>query len=95
MSNKPTFTPLDDLEVLDLLMAAYPEKFADETDETYEAALAFIDEVDVRELLGRVVMLTMPMKSGLTERWSHCLGKVTVKDGHVHMEAAVRRDFKP
>lgn len=89
------FQPLDELEVFELLQAAYPEKFPDDNDETFDAALQFVDEVDARELLGRVVMLTMPMQSGLTQRWSHCLGKVTVKDDHVHMEAAVRRDFKP
>ena len=44
------------------------------------------------DLLGRVVMLTMPMASGLTERLSHCIGKVTIGDGKAQMIAAVRRD---
>ena len=30
--------PLDDLEMFELLQAAYPEKFPDDEDETWEAA---------------------------------------------------------
>jgi hypothetical protein len=91
--------PLDDLEMFELLAAAYPEKFKDESDETWEAAMEFASELSgfdqLADLLGRVAMLTMPMKSGLTERWSHCLGRVEVKDRSIHMTAAVRRDFEP
>lgn len=90
--------PIDDLEMFELLQAAYPEKFPDEEDSTWEAAQQFACDIngwdDVADLLGRVVMLTMPMKSGLTERYSHCLGKVTIKDGTVDMTAAVRRDVE-
>lgn len=88
--------PLDELEMFELMQAAYPDKFPDDEDETWEAALQFADELsgmeDIADLLGRVVMLTMPMKSGLTDRYSHCLGKVTIKDGKASMVAAVRRD---
>jgi hypothetical protein len=88
--------PLDDLEMFELLQAAYPEKFADENDETWEAAQQFADEISgweaVADLLGRVAMLTMPMESGMTKRFSHCLGTVTIKDGAAQMVAAVRRD---
>jgi hypothetical protein len=88
--------PLDDLEMFELLRAAYPEKFRDDEDETWEAAQQFADELsgweDVADLLGRVVMLTMPMESGLTKRLSHCLGAVTIKEGSAQMMAAVRRD---
>jgi hypothetical protein len=88
--------PLDDLELFDLMKAAYPEKFEGDDDETWEAVQQFADDLagwqDVAELLGRVVMLTMPMKSGLTKRLSHCLGTVTVNDGGAQMIAAVRRD---
>lgn len=89
-------TPLDDLEMFELLQAAYPEKFADYEDETFEAAMNFADDLsgfeDLADLLGRVVMLTMPMKSGLTERLSHCLGRVEISDGSASMAAVVRRD---
>lgn len=88
--------PLDELEMFELMQAAYPEKFSGDDDETWEAAQLFADEIcgweDVAELLGRVAMLTMPMQSGLTKRLSHCLGRATIRDGRAHMIAAVRRD---
>jgi len=71
---------LDALEMFELFQAAYPERFKDDTDGTWEAVQEFVEEIAdpdaLSDLLGRVVMLTMPMKSGLTERLSHCLGKV-------------------
>lgn len=92
-------TPLDDLEMFELLQAAYPEKFPDDEDETWEAAQEFADSIsgfdDVAELLGRVVMLTMPMESGLTGRLSHCLGRVEFTETRAIMVAAVRRDVRP
>jgi recombinational DNA repair protein (RecF pathway) len=83
--------PLDDLEMFELLQAAYPEKFPDDEDETFEAALNFAEELsgldELADLLGRVVMLTMPMKSGLTERLSHCLGMAS------HIDKLRRGEF--
>ena len=88
--------PLDDLEMFELLQAAYPEKFPDDDDKTWEAAQEFADEISgwegVSDLLGRVAMLTMPMESGMTKRLSHCLGKIEIANGKAHMIAAVRRD---
>ncbi len=88
--------PLEDLEMFELLQAAYPEKFPGDDDDTWEAAQQFADEIagweDVADLLGRVVMLTMPMSSGITKRLSHCLGRVTINEGAAHMMAAVQRD---
>lgn len=96
MNAKKVIRPLDDLEMFELLAAAYPEKFQDESDESWEAAQDFADELsgwdDIADLLGRVVMLTVPMECGLTERLSHCLGRVSVENGRAHMVAAVRRD---
>lgn len=93
-----TAKPLDELEMFELLQAAYPEKFPGDDDETWDAAQNFADEIsgweDVADLLGRVVMLSMPMQSGLTGRLSHCLGRVTIRDGQAHMVAAVRRDVQ-
>jgi hypothetical protein len=95
MSNQP----LNDLEMFELLQAAYPERFPDDDNETWDAALQFVEEISefdiLADLLGRVVMLTMPMESGLTKRLSHCLGRVEIKEGRVDMIAAVRRDVKP
>lgn len=89
---------LDDLEMFELLRAAYPDKFKDDEDETWEAAQNFANEIsgfdEIADLLGRVVMLTMPMESGLTKRLSHCLGEITIKDGSVNMIAAVRRNVQ-
>lgn len=89
--------PLDDLEMFELLQAAYPGKFPDEGgEESWEAAQDFADGIsgweEIADLLGRVVMLTMPMESGLTKQLSHCLGAVTIRDGQAQMIAAVRRD---
>ena len=91
-------TPLDELEMFELLQAAYPEKFNNDEDETWEAAMQFADELsgfdELAALLGRVTMLTFPMESGLTKRLSHCLGKVEIKSDSVSMIAAVRRDVE-
>jgi len=88
--------PLDDLEMFELLQAAYPEKFPDDENETWDAAQEFADEISgfdaLADLLGRVATLTMPMESGMTKRLSHCLGKVTLTDGKAQMCAVVRRD---
>lgn len=90
--------PIDDLEMFELLRACYPEKFTDEEDETFEAAMDFANELsgfdELADLLGRVVMLTMPMKSGLTERLSHCLGPVELSGGTARMTAVVSRPAK-
>lgn len=88
--------PLDDLEMFELLSAAYPEKFSGDDDATWDATQDFADEIsgydEIADLLARVAMLTMPMSSGLTQRLSHCLGPVTITDNKASMIAAVRRD---
>lgn len=93
---KKRIYPLDDLEMFELLQAAYPERFPGDDDDTWDAVQGFADEIsgwdDVADLLGRVVMLTMPMESGLTKRLSHCLGSLVVDGGNVHMVSVVRRD---
>ena len=93
--------PLDDLEMHELLRLMYPEHIRSDDDAYFElsqqACESIVDlgdgfEVTLADLLGRVAMLTMPMQNSLDGRLSHCLGKVTVKDGQVDMLAAVRRD---
>lgn len=91
--------PLDDLEMFELLQAAYPEKFPDEEDETFEAAQEFADNIsgwdEIADLLGRVVMLALPLPSGLTGALYHCLGKlIPIKDGYPRMIAAVKREVE-
>jgi hypothetical protein len=93
--------PLDDLEMHDLLRLIYPDHIRDDEDHYFELSQEACDatiglgdgfEVTLADFLGRVVMLTMPMSSGLTNRLSHCLGKVTVTGESAQMTAAVRRD---
>lgn len=96
--------PLDDLEMHELLRLIYPDHIKNDDDEFFDlsagiCAESMVDlgdgfEVSLADLLGRVVMLTMPMRAGMTGRLSHCLGAVTIKDGVVDMVAAVRRDTK-
>lgn len=94
---KKIFTPLDDLELYELMIVAYPEGFTEESgDDKWDAVMDFVEEEfgnteAVCDLLGRVVMLTQPMQSGLTGTLNHCLGKVEIKENHVQMIAAVSR----
>ncbi len=95
MNEPKKIIPLDDLEMFELLQAAYPEKFADESNETWEAAQEFADEISgfdaIADLLGRVATLTMPMKSGITDKYSHCLGRIEIVTGKACMTAVVMR----
>ena len=94
--------PLNDLEMHELLALLYPEHIQSDEDQYFEISQEICESttvdlcdgfnVTLADLLGRVVMLTMPMESGLTERLSHCIGKVTIADGKAQMIAAVRRD---
>lgn len=94
--------PLDDLEMHDLLRLIYPEHICDDGDAYFELSSSIRDEcvvdlgddfvVPLADLLGRVVMLAMPMQSSISGRMAHCLGEVTVTDGKATMVAAVRRD---
>lgn len=88
--------PLDDLEMFELLQIAYPEKFGKDDDATWNEALEFADELggfdELADLLGRVVCMAMPMQSGLTGSFYHCLGRVEIADGNVSMTAAVKRE---
>jgi len=89
-------TPLNDLEMFELLQAAYPEKFPNDDNETWDAAQEFADQIEgydmIADLLGRVVMLTMPIKSMLTDKYHHCLGKIEIKNGNALMISAVKRE---
>jgi hypothetical protein len=91
-------TPLDDLEMFELLQAAYPGRFESDDNDTFEAAQEFADELsgwdDIAELLGRVATLTTPMRSPLTGKVTHCLGKVSMDGDTVNMLAVVKRPVK-
>ena len=87
--------PLDDLEMVELLWAAYPERFKDESNEDWEAALQLAEDLDgfddIADLLGRVVMLTMPSSSIITGTAMHALGKIEISGSQAIMTAAVKR----
>lgn len=96
--------PLDDLEMHELLRLIYPQHIRSDDDEYFDLSADVCDntmidlgdgfEVSLAELLGRVVMMTMPMQSALGGGFSHCLGEVMIKDGAAHMMAVVRRPAK-
>lgn len=87
---------LTELEMFELLQLAYPGKFQGESDEVWEEAMKFADNLcgfsDIADLLGRVVMMTNPMVSPLTKKVQHVFGDVVVKGGSVYMVAVVKRD---
>lgn len=91
--------PLDDLEIFELLQAAYPEKFPDDEDATWEAAMEFADTFGgldaFAELMGRVVLLTIPVESPLTGAMYHTLGEMVETGGTPYLRAAVRRPYSP
>lgn len=97
--------PLDDLELFELIVAAYPEKFAEREaagEDIWDEVMAFIeddlclDELQdwqgLARLLGRVVMLTMPMQGAISGGARHCLGPIEIRNGQAYMTAAVSRD---
>lgn len=89
-------TPLSDLEMFELLQAAYPEKFPNDENDTWEAAMDFVEQLagfdDITDLLGRVATLCMPVTSPLSGKTYQCLGTVSIADGQVNMVAAVKRE---
>ncbi|GAA4652358.1 hypothetical protein GCM10023116_46420 [Kistimonas scapharcae] len=89
--------PIDDLELYELIVAAYPEKFdANSEDDIWDEVLEWAEEefcdIDaLSRLLGRLLYLTSPMQSAISGEYVHCLGKVDIKDGQANMVAAVSR----
>lgn len=92
--------PLTDLELYEVIVAAYPEKFGERDElgeDLWDEVMEFIrdelgDEDILCQILGRVVMLTMPSSSSFNKLPRHVLGVVEIKDGTAHMTAAVSRD---
>jgi len=88
---------LDELELYELIRLAYPEKFPEDDDETWDAISYFVEDElvgtdAIADLLGRVVMLSMPMHSELSGMGFHALGEVITKtNGEATMIAAVKR----
>lgn len=91
---------ISDLELYELVVAMYPEKFAERDeagDDLWDEVMEFVeaeligdllcDEHGLRELLGRVLLLTHPVRSGLSGELFHALGTVEVKGDQVQMTA--------
>lgn len=97
---------ISDLELYDLVVAMYPEKFAsrDEAgDDLWDEVMQFVDEdlcgdllqneEGLRELLGRVLLMTHPIGSGLSGKLYHALGTVQVDGDQVRMMAAAKAEL--
>lgn len=94
-------TPLHEIEIYDLFVAAYPEIYADqeEGDSLWDRVMEHADDVfsdpaEAPDFLGRLVMLTNPMPSPLTGQLAHVLGTVKVVGRSVEMIAAVARNVE-
>lgn len=87
--------PLDELELFELFRVAYPEKFKDDSDETWDTIQDFVENLggteDIADLLGRVVMLAGVVESELTKKRYHVLGSA---DSRGYWVAAVTREEK-
>lgn len=94
--------PLDSLEMHELLRLIYPEHIRSDDDEYYDLSADVAEnsivelgdgvEVPLAELLARVCTLAMPLRAAMGGGLTHALGHMTLKDGAIHMIAAVRRD---
>lgn len=89
--------PLDDLEMFELIQLCYPEKFPDESDETWDAVRDFVDcdlqgEEMLSDLLARVCMLALPVRSPLSGTNYHCLGQISENGEGYNILAAVKRE---
>jgi hypothetical protein len=96
MSKNINAKPLTELELYELIVAAYPDEFDESTGDIWDLVMEFIEEelgdIDVIcNLLGRVAMLTSPLGSAISGELYHCLGPVTIKNGTASMTAAVKR----
>lgn len=94
---------ISDLELYELVVAMYPEKFAsrDEAgDDLWDEVMEFVDEElcgellqdeqGLRSLLGRILLMTHPIGSALSGNLYHALGTVQVEGDQVLMTAAAK-----
>lgn len=103
MSHMPAkIQQLTDLEQFELMVAAYPEKFAkreEDGDDIWDEVIEHWEEVtgdpeQAADLVARLVYLTMPMASALSGNHRHVLGVPTLHQGSVNMTVAVSRDVQ-
>ncbi|MBO2834625.1 hypothetical protein [Pseudomonas aeruginosa] len=97
---------ISDLELYELVVAMYPEKFGardEQGDDLWDEVMEFVEddlvgellctEEGLRELLGRVLLLTHPIQSGITGKLYHALGVVEVIGDKVQMQAAAKSEI--
>lgn len=103
MSHMPkVIKHLDELEKFELLVAAFPEKYAkreEEGDDIWDEVMEFWDELtndpeQVEDFVARLVYLTMPMASAISGTHRHVLGVPALHQGSVNMTVAVSRDVQ-
>ena len=95
--------PIDDLALYELVVAMYPEKFADRDeagDDLWDEVMEFVqdeivdellqDEYGLRALLGRVLLLTHPVRGMLGGELFHALGPVEIKGNEVRLTACAK-----
>lgn len=94
--------PLSDLEMYELIYAAYPEKFRsiEDEDECMDAVINYIEDTygfdDLADLLGRVVMMSYPLQSSLSKKHYHTLGTFQLSEDkkNIVIQALVKREYK-
>ncbi|NPZ19493.1 3'-5' exonuclease [Pseudomonas aeruginosa] len=95
---------LSDLELFELIVAAYPEKFAEREEageDIWDEVQEFIEneliadelatEFGLRQFLARIVMLSHPVQSPFSGEYRHALGQLDIRGDHVQMTAAAHR----
>ena len=97
---------LSDLELFEIVVAAYPERFEareEAGDDIWDEVLEFVenelcgellqDEQGLRELLGRILLLTHPVQAALSGKLFHALGKVEIHDNAIHMLGGAKAEI--
>lgn len=98
---------ITDLELFEVIVAAYPEKFEAKEDagediwhEVTDFAMDELcgdllqDEQGLREFLGRILLLTHPVGSPLTGKLFHALGKVEIHNDSVTMLGGAKSEIQ-
>ena len=98
---------LSDLELFEIVVAAYPERFEareEAGDDIWDEVLEFVenelcgellqDEQGLRELLGRIMLLTHPVRAALSGKMFHALGKVEIHNDAVTMLGRAKSEIK-
>lgn len=99
--------PITDLELFEVIVAAYPERFEareEAGDDLWDEVMEFVEddlvgellcsEEGLRQLLGRILLLTNPLHSPLSGKLFHTLGKVDFRNGAVRMTSCAKAEIR-